>query len=152
MFADQETVERLRKEFPKGCRIVCDKLDDPYTKIPAGTQGVCRGVDDVGSVMAIWDCGSSLSLAYPVDKAHRVASEEEIKGSLNWLGKLQETAEKGHCPRCGAELESFRRHALSRYANVTVCDLCGVQESLEVAGLCEKKPLTEWYCTKEWKL
>lgn len=81
-----------------------------------------------------------------------VAQEEEIKESLNWLGTLQEMAEKGHCPRCGAELENFRRHALSRYANVTVCDLCEVQESLEAAGLCDKKPLAEWYCTKEWKL
>ena len=95
MIAAQKTIERLRKEFPKGCRIVCDKLDDPYTKIPAGTQGVCREVDDAGSIMAIWNCGSSLTLAYPVDQAHHVASEEEINVSLNWLGKLQETAEKG---------------------------------------------------------
>ena len=42
--------------------------------------------------MAAWDCGSSLSIAYGADRAHRVASEEEIKVSLNWLGKKQQTA------------------------------------------------------------
>lgn len=27
-FADQKTVERLRAEFPVGCRIVLDEMDD----------------------------------------------------------------------------------------------------------------------------
>ena len=61
-FPDRKTVERLREQFPVGCRIVLDCMDDPYVSIPPGTQGTCRGVDDVGSVMAAWDCGSSLSI------------------------------------------------------------------------------------------
>ena len=48
-FPDRETVAQLRREFPVGCRIVLDEMDDPYVKIPAGTQGTCRGVDDAGS-------------------------------------------------------------------------------------------------------
>ena len=112
------------------------------------------GVDDAGNEMANWDCGSSLSVAYGADHAHRVASEDEIKVSLNWLGKRQRGATGGgHCPRCGCAMDSFERHALSRYADVIVCDQCGVAEALEQAGLAPKKPLAEWWCVKEnWEL
>lgn len=153
MFVDEKTLEGLRREFPAGCRVVLDEMDDPYTKIPVGTQGVCRGCDDAGNIMVSWDCGSSLSVAYGADRAHRVASEAEVKKSLNWLGKRQRgAAGGGHCPRCGAELDSFRRQAISRYADVTVCSRCGSEEALEIAGLCEKKPLTEWWCAESWEL
>ena len=145
-FPDRKTVERLREQFPVGCRIVLDCMDDPYVSIPPGTQGTCRGVDDGGNVMAVWDCGSSLSIAFGADRAHRVASEEEIKVSLNWLGKKQQTA--GHCPRCGVPLDSFERHALSRRANITICDEDGVSEALEDAGFAPRLPLSEWWCVK----
>ena len=152
-FADRETVERLRREYPAGCRIVLDEMDDPYMKIPNGTQGTCQGVDDAGDIMVSWDCGSSLSVAYGADRAHRVASAAEVKESLGWLGKRQRGATGGgHCPRCGRELESFSRHAVSRYADVTVCDECGTEEALECAGLNPPKPLTYWWCVKGWTL
>ena len=89
IFATEGELERLRREFPAGCRVVLDEMDDPYTKIPAGAQGVCRGVDDAGNIMVFWDCGSGLSVAYGADRAHRVASEAEVKESLDWLGKRQ---------------------------------------------------------------
>ena len=150
-FPDQKTVERLREQFPVGCRIVLDCMDDPYVSISPGTQGTCRGVDDVGSVMAAWDCGSSLSVAYGADRAHRVASEEEIKVSLNWLGKRQRGA--GHCPRCGKPLDTFERHALSRRANITICDEDGVSEALEDAGMIPRLPLSEWWCVQNnWEV
>lgn len=155
MFPDRAVVERLREQFPKGCRIVLDSMDDPYHHIPAGTQGVCHGVDDVGSVMCSWDDGNgSLSVAYGADRAHRVASEDEIKVSLDWLGKRQrEATGPFHCPRCGASLESLARHALSRYADVTVCDSCGQQEALECAGLVPRRVLSDWWCVQHnWEL
>jgi hypothetical protein len=152
-FADRQTVERLRREFPKGCRIVLDVMDDPYTHIQPGAQGTCEGVDDAGNILCRWDCGSSLSVAYGADRAHRVASEREVKVSLDWLGKRQRGATQGgHCPRCGKVLDTFERHAVSRYADLTVCDECGTEEALECAGLKERKPLTTWWCTKGWEL
>ena len=36
------------------------------------------------------------------------------------------------------------RHALSRYAAITVCDRCGMEEALECAGMVEKMPLVKW--------
>ena len=104
--------------------------------------------------MCAWDCGSSLSVAFGADRAHRVASEDEIKVSLTGLGKRQRAAtEGGHCPRCGCAMESFERHALSRYADVIVSDDCGQQEALEQAGLIPKKSLADWWCVKNnWQL
>ena len=141
-FPDRETVARLRREFPAGCRVVLDEMDDPYVKIPAGTQGTCRGVDDAGSIMVSWDCGSSLSVAFGADRAHRVASDAEIKESLGWLGKRQRGATgDGHCPRCGLPMESFERHALSRYADVTVCDQCYPRKTV-IRGNIIREPST----------
>ena len=153
VFADKKTVERLRRKFPVGCRVVLDEMDDPYTKIPVGTQAVVTGVDDAGNVQCIWDCGSSLSLAYGADRAHRVATEAEVKESLGWLGKRQRGATGGgHCPRCGLPLDGFERQAVSRYADVAICSRCGGEEALEQAGFARKKPLTAWWCTGDWTL
>ena len=41
-FADQKMVRKLRKEFPVGCRIVLDKMDDRQA-LPIGTQGPATG-------------------------------------------------------------------------------------------------------------
>lgn len=154
LYPSKEVTERLRRQYPKGCRIVLDSMDDPYVTIPSGTQGVCHGVDDAGNLMAAWDCGSSLSVAYGADRAHRVASEDEIKVSLNWLGKRQRGATGPfHCPRCGCELESLARHALSRYADLTVCDSCGTVESLESVGFTPRRALSNWWSVQNnWKL
>ena len=153
-FPSKEVVERLREQFPKGCRIVLDCMTDPYHHIPAGTQGVCHGVDDVGSLLTAWDCGSSLSVAYGADRAHRVASEDEIKVSLDWLGKRQrEATGPFHCPRCGASLESLARHALSRRADIIICDADGTAEALEDAGMMPRMALSDWWCVKhDWEL
>ena len=145
-FPDRKTVERLREQFPVGCRIVLDEMSDPYVTIPTGTQGTCHGLVAAGSIMCSWVCNISLSVAYGADRAHRAASEGEIKVSLNWLGKRQRGA--GHCPRCGKPLDTFERHALSRRANITICDDCGLREALEDAGFVPRLPLSDWWCVK----
>ena len=59
-YPNKETIEKLRRTYPVGCRIVLDFMDDPYVNIPVGTQATVTGMDDAGSVMCVWDCGSSL--------------------------------------------------------------------------------------------
>lgn len=49
------------------------------------------------------------------------------------------------CPRCGRMdmNEKPTRNALSRRANVYICDFCGTDEAIEDA-VGEKKPLESW--------
>ena len=67
----RETIERLRKEYPVGCRVELVRMDDPQAP-PVGTKGTVRGVDDIGSIMVAWDNGSGLSVAYGEDRCRRI--------------------------------------------------------------------------------
>jgi len=146
IFPDKKTVERLRAEFPVGCRIVLDEMDDRQAP-EIGTQGTCMGVDDAGNIMAAWDNGSRLNIAYGADSCHRVASEAEVKMSLEHLGKTRQTGPR--CPRCGAEPTCYDRQqqALSRRANILICNRCGNIEAMEdFTG--NKSPLADWAIVK----
>lgn len=63
------------------------------------------------------------------------------------IERFAEKQQGGHfaCPRCGRMSMSneAKRNALSRRANVYVCDTCGLQEALEdmVDSI---SPLTSW--------
>lgn len=67
-FPKRETVERLRKEYPQGTRVILRRMDDIQAP-PLGTKGTVLGVDDAGSIMVRWDNGSGLSVAYGEDYA-----------------------------------------------------------------------------------
>ena len=143
-FPSRETVEQLRQEYPVGCRIVLDHMVDPYRKIPVGAQATVTGVDDSGSIMPVFDQGGSLHIVYGEDRCHKVETEIEALVTLNWYGRRQPDAD-ATCPRCGAAMEGpTARHALSRRANIIICDVCGIRESLEDAGMAERLPLMDW--------
>ncbi len=81
-FADRKTVERLRKQYPVGCRVRLLVMDD--IQAPAvGTEGTVRGVDDTGSILVKWDTGSSLNVVYGVDCCMKI--EEEDKGKITTI-------------------------------------------------------------------
>lgn len=63
-FPSKETVERLRKEYPEGTRIELVSMNDPYSKLKPGDRGTVRFVDDAGTIHPLWDCGSTLGIAY----------------------------------------------------------------------------------------
>lgn len=67
----RETVERLRWEYPVGCRVELVQMDDVQAP-PIGTNGTVRGVDDIGSIMVRWDNGCGLSVAYGEDMCRRI--------------------------------------------------------------------------------
>lgn len=67
----RETVERLRWEYPVGCRVELVQMDDAQAP-PIGTKGTVRGVDDIGSIMVRWDNGCGLSVAYGEDMCRRI--------------------------------------------------------------------------------
>ena len=70
-FPSLEVIARLRAKYPKGSRVVLDKMDDPQAP-PIGTKGTVVGVDDTGSIMVHWDTGGSLNVIYGVDEVHRI--------------------------------------------------------------------------------
>lgn len=65
------TIERLRKEYPAGCMVQLERMDDVQAP-PIGTEGTVIGVDDIGSIMVDWDNGSGLSVAYGEDRCRRI--------------------------------------------------------------------------------
>ena len=52
-FPYKETVERLRRQYPAGCRVELVHMDDMQAP-PIGTKGTVTDVDDAGSVMVSW--------------------------------------------------------------------------------------------------
>ncbi len=70
-FPPKETVERIRREYPTGCRVELVWMNDPQA--PAiGTKGTVLGVDDIGSIMVRWDNGSGLHVAFGADECRKV--------------------------------------------------------------------------------
>lgn len=71
MFPDRNTVERLRQQFPSGCRVELLWMDDPQAP-PVGTKGTVYAVDDAGSLGVHWDNGCGLSVVYGEDECRRI--------------------------------------------------------------------------------
>jgi hypothetical protein len=70
-FPNKETVERVRREYPVGCRVELVCMDDLQAP-PIGTKGTVTGVDDTGSLLVNWDNGSGLNVIYGVDRVKRL--------------------------------------------------------------------------------
>lgn len=68
-----EITDSLKKEYPVGTRVELVHMDDPQA--PAkGTLGTVKGVDDIGSLLVVWDNGGSLNVLYGIDEVRKVKS------------------------------------------------------------------------------
>ena len=76
-FPDRDTVERVRKEYPEGTRVVLETMDDAQAP-PAGTMGTVLGVDDTGSLLMRWDNGSSLNVVYGADRVKKMIMTDKV--------------------------------------------------------------------------
>lgn len=77
-FPSKETVERIRRDYPIGCRVELTKMNDPYrTDLVPGCHGTVRGVDDTGTIHVRWDIGSSLGVVFGEDACRKVAEDDE---------------------------------------------------------------------------
>ena len=74
-FPNKETVERIRRDYPAGCRVELVKMDDVQAP-SVGTRGTVLGVDDTGSLLMRWDTGSGLNVVYGEDIVKKVAASE----------------------------------------------------------------------------
>ena len=66
-FPDQKVVDRLRKIYPTGTRVVLEKMEDPYTRLKPGDCGKVVHVDDAGGIHIQWNNGSCLAAINGVD-------------------------------------------------------------------------------------
>lgn len=71
----EKEVERIRKNYPAGCRIELVKMDDVQAP-PVGTRGTVLGVDDTGSLLMRWDTGSGLNVIFGEDIVKKIAESE----------------------------------------------------------------------------
>ena len=71
-FPRREVVERIKKNYPVGCRVELVKMDDAQAP-PVGTKGTVIAVDDTGSLIMKWDNGSGLNVVYGEDYARRIS-------------------------------------------------------------------------------
>ena len=70
-FPNRATVERNKAQYPAGCRVQLDQMDDAQAP-PIGTEGTVIGVDDTASILVKWDNGSGLNVVYGTDRCHRI--------------------------------------------------------------------------------
>ena len=71
-----EQLKALREQYPKGCRVRLNHMDDPYRfDLKEGAMGIVRYVDDIGTIHVAWDCGSSLGVVFGEDSCARVDEE-----------------------------------------------------------------------------
>ena len=68
-------IEHLKESYPRGTRVELISMDDPYTKLLPGDQGIVTDIDDTGTVFVSWDKGSSLGLVYGIDRYRKVESK-----------------------------------------------------------------------------
>lgn len=74
----KETLKRLKRQYPIGCRVELVQMNDPYsTKLKPGCRGTVIAVDDIGTIHVNWDCGSSLGVVYGEDVCRKVAENDE---------------------------------------------------------------------------
>lgn len=69
--AIQATINMLRINYPKGTRVELVKMDDEQAP-SIGTQGTVSGVDDIGTIMVVWDNGSHLGLVLGEDICRKI--------------------------------------------------------------------------------
>lgn len=70
-FPSKNTVELIKKQYPKGTRVKLISMSDPYSKLKAGDLGTVEFVDDIGSIHVKWDNGSMLGLIHGEDKCRK---------------------------------------------------------------------------------
>jgi len=73
-FPSKETVMALRKQYPKGTRVILVHTNDSHTKLRPGDLGIVDFIDDAGSIFCIWDNGSTLGVVFGVDEIQILGS------------------------------------------------------------------------------
>ncbi len=80
-FPDRKTVERVRKEYPVGTRVILERMEDIQAP-PVGTMGTVTGVDDTASILVRWDNGCGLNVVYGEDRVRKMIMTDKVFRAL----------------------------------------------------------------------
>ena len=74
---------------------------------------------------------------------------DRIRKALGDLKARQDADEHMTCPRCGQDTmkENIYTNALSRHADIYICDACGTEEAL-LKFMSNPLPMREWACLR----
>ena len=64
----------LKQYYPPGTRVELLSMNDPYSKLKPGDQGVVNFIDDLGTIFVSWTSGSGLGVVYGVDCIRKIQS------------------------------------------------------------------------------
>lgn len=67
-----EVLARLREQYPVGCTVVLEEMNDPYREMPAGMTGKVIHVDDACGIHVAWSNGSTLAALHGIDRIRRI--------------------------------------------------------------------------------
>lgn len=67
-----EVLARLREQYPVGCTVVLEEMNDPYREMPTGMTGKVIHVDDAGGIHVAWSNGSTLAALHGIDRIRRI--------------------------------------------------------------------------------
>jgi len=72
---------------------------------------------------------------------------DRIRKAIGDLKARQDAGEHMRCPRCGRNTmkKNIHTNALSRYADIYICDACGTEEAL-LKFMSNPLPVAEWAC------
>ncbi len=86
----RRNVERAKKMFPPGTRIVLNHMDDPYSPVPDGMRGTVEMVDSNGTVFPIWDNGRTLGVVFGEDSFRKLTQQELDEEQMQQRMKKQD--------------------------------------------------------------
>lgn len=67
-----EGLAKLREQYPVGCTVVLEEMNDPYRDMHAGMNGKVIHVDDAGGIHVAWSNGSTLAALHGFDRIRRI--------------------------------------------------------------------------------
>lgn len=72
IYIQSEVLQRLREQYPPGCRVELIEMCDPYRNVTAGLHCIVDYVDDAGGVHVHRENGSSLAAIHDIDRIKRI--------------------------------------------------------------------------------
>lgn len=97
MIHSPEWVKFMRERYPHGTRIRLQEMNDPYSPVPAGTEGTVECVDDACQIHMKWDNGRTLALIPGVDSFSVIVPKlTQLKLYMPLTAKLYERDDYGN--------------------------------------------------------